>query len=465
LIAMPFSDFEIRAWKKGTDRVQAVVHRSPAGDTPAPIEVRVPAKRLKDLAAVDKIFNATDAELAEIGGQLAGAVLPDAINGLLDDSLRGLDAGDGLRVRLSLDPALQELPWELLHRAPAVRGRGAGVLDGFLALDPRVSIVRGAPAAADRQTTALDRPRLVFAGALAANAEDHLQVRPEFDGLSRALGPVAQVIALESAIGTAGRVIEQVLSRPTSVFHYAGHAEIEADGAWLVKEFDPRTEKLYANTMATLLAMSSAELAVFTACNSGHPAFAMPLVRAGVPAVIGVHGALPIEPGIAFSGRLYGFLAAGHSIDRAMISARQHVVAPQQDGARGNAEWARPVLYLSARETRPLFVPRTQGDAVSDYRETQHAADRETMNRSELRRAMLRTFNTSELEVICADVQDRLRGAGISDPVSLDIVGAGGHGLERQILELIAYVDRRSWFAYFQAAIVASRPELTKIFA
>ena len=234
---MNFADFELRAWKKGTDRVQVMVHRSPAGDSPAPIDVRIPAKRLKDLAAVNDVFDATDAGLADIGEQLAALVLPDAINGLLDDSLRSLPAGDGLRVRLSLDPGLQALPWELLHRAPAARGRG--VLDGFLALDPRVSIVRGAPAAAERQAAPLDRPRLVFAGALAADDVDQLQVRPEFEGLSRALAPMAQLISLESAIGTAGRVIEQALSRPTSVFHYAGHAEIETDRAYLVKEFEP----------------------------------------------------------------------------------------------------------------------------------------------------------------------------------------------------------------------------------
>ena len=458
---MNFSDFELRAWKKGADRVQVVVHRSPAGDTPAPIDVRIPAKRLKDLAAVNDAFDATDTDLVEIGEQLAALVLPDAVNELLEDSLRSLPAGDGLRVRLSLDPALQVLPWELLHRGQAARGHG--MLDGFLALDPRVSIVRGAPAAAERPAATLDRPRLVFAGALAAGDDDQLQVRPEFDGLSRALSPMSALISLESAIGTAGRVIEQTLARPTSVFHYAGHAEIETDRAYLVKEFVRGTERLYADTMGTLLAMSSAELAVFTACNSAHPLFAMPLVRAGVPAIIGVHGALPIEPGIAFSGRLYGFLAAGQSIDRAMISARQHLVAPHHDGPRGNAEWARPVLYLSARDARPVLAPRAPDATAREYRETQFAADRETMNRSELRRAMLRTFSTSELEVLCADVQDRLRGAGIGDPLSLDVVGAGSHGLERQILELIAYVDRRSWFVYLREATTAARPELAAV--
>ena len=34
---MQFADFEIRAWRKGTDRVQLLVHRSPAGETAAPV--------------------------------------------------------------------------------------------------------------------------------------------------------------------------------------------------------------------------------------------------------------------------------------------------------------------------------------------------------------------------------------------------------------------------------------------
>ena len=80
-----------------------------------------------------------------------------------------------------------------------------------------------------------------------------------------------------------------------------------------------------------------------------------------------------------------------------MISARQHLVAPHHDGPRGNAEWARPVLYLSARDARPVLAPRAQDDVAREYRETQLAADRETMNRSELRRAMLRAFSVGKV--------------------------------------------------------------------
>lgn len=460
---MEFADFEIRAWRKGADRVQVLVHRSPAGETAAPAEVRVSASRLKALAAIDEAFADFDGHTASLGEQLASILLPPAVSGLLDQSLTALPAGRGLRLRLSFDYELQRLGWELMYRRPPLRSRP--VLDGFLVLDPRVSIVRGAPAAVERPRILIDRPRLLFAGALGSDGDDPLMVRPEHDGLVKALAPLADLILLEASIGTTGTVIEEALARPAAIFHYAGHTVIENEGAYLVKEFDfgresdPATDRLYSGALARLLEQSSSQLAVFTACNSAHPNFIMPIARGGVPAIVSLHGEIDVSTAIAFSERLYGFLAVGLSLDEAMISARQYLLARGSVPAR-YCDWARPSVYMAARE--PVLFPRADGSAEVQ-RQSQLAADRKTMNRRELRRAMVEAFSADDLRLLCADVEQSLREAGIAEGFSLDLVGAAGRGLEIQILEVINYVDRRRWLTHLRRAVTTARPELAAL--
>jgi hypothetical protein len=337
------------------------------------------------------------------------------IGHLLDESLAILPRDCGLRVRLCLDETLQAIPWELAYRPPSQPTRS--VLDGFVVLNPRISLVRGAPSSLPSHVSA-EPPRLLFAGALGPDGDDPMRVGEELEGLSAALAPMQGLVTLEPAVGTAGRVIEEALSREATLFHYAGHADVDASGGYLVKVFVGSTERLYSDTLGRLLAHAGTQVAVFTACNSAHPQFATPLVRAGVPAVVTLHGQAAIETAIAFSERLYRSLAVSISIDHAVISARQHLATL---AGRGTAcEWARPCVYMSAREM--IRLPRHDG-AAGELRDAVLDQERRTMHRNSLRRAMARAFSTDDLRLLCADVEhgrnERLNVYAVDDPRSL----------------------------------------------
>src|SRR5262245_48374597 len=86
------------------------------------------------------------AGLIELGRQLAGWLLPLKTEGastgvreLFAASLAQVGPDDGLRLRLRLPPQLAALPWEYVYIDQAGGGDG---MDGFLALDPRVALVR-----------------------------------------------------------------------------------------------------------------------------------------------------------------------------------------------------------------------------------------------------------------------------------------------------------------------------------
>jgi hypothetical protein len=86
------------------------------------------------------------AGLVALGRALAAVLLPPGPEGaltsareLLKANLQGLGPDEGLRLRLRLPPMLAPLPWEYIYVDRAGGGDG---MDGFLALDPRVAILR-----------------------------------------------------------------------------------------------------------------------------------------------------------------------------------------------------------------------------------------------------------------------------------------------------------------------------------
>ncbi|MEO7908082.1 MAG: hypothetical protein ABIV47_00395, partial [Roseiflexaceae bacterium] len=86
------------------------------------------------------------AGLIALGRALALLLLPPKLQGaftgvreLLATSLDHVGPDAGVRLRLRLPPQLAALPWEYMYVDRAGGGEG---MDGFLALDPRVAIVR-----------------------------------------------------------------------------------------------------------------------------------------------------------------------------------------------------------------------------------------------------------------------------------------------------------------------------------
>ena len=138
--------------------------QAPRAGSTSPETTELSAEGARSLAAlVGRLeqWALPEAEVILLGAALADLLLPSGARQLLAESLASLAEDEGLRLRLTLDPALSEYPWEALWVA---RQQGLKDATGFLALDPRVSIVRdlpvqaplpdGAPAVGDRRVLA-----------------------------------------------------------------------------------------------------------------------------------------------------------------------------------------------------------------------------------------------------------------------------------------------------------------------
>lgn len=80
------------------------------------------------------------------------------------------------------------------------------------------------------------------------------------------------------------------------------------------------------------------------------------------------------------------------------------------------------------------------------------------VDKVELRRRILKTFDRERLEILCADISARLEREGSEVRVSPEIVG--GRSLEAIILNLIEYLDRRGLLTHLLDAARKAQPGL-----
>jgi hypothetical protein len=219
------------------------------------------------------------------------------------------------------------------------------------------------------------------------------------------------------------------------------------------------------------LSRAGTRLAFFNALDSSQWAFMEPMVRAGIPLLIGMRGATLIPPAIEFAHRLYASLAIGLSVDEAVIWARQRLVEATSGDSHGRPEWAAFTVYMPTSE--PVLLPRPRDASIVDRQEASRrdqarvvdsvkhvlgraSSEQPTVDQRDLRKAMIRAFNTDELAVLCADVQQDLADDGIELLVNLEMIEGGNK--ERRVLELINYLDRRGFLYYLVAAVRRERP-------
>jgi len=142
-----FVEFQLHAWQVDTHTAQVMVQISPAGGMRRPFIV---ACELTQLVALRQ--NIADQWLGkpetmqrviEAGRELARILLPPPVSFLLLRSLERSGPRDGVRLRLCCDETLVDVPWEFLYwdldSQPS--------LGNFLALSPRLSLVREVPRA------------------------------------------------------------------------------------------------------------------------------------------------------------------------------------------------------------------------------------------------------------------------------------------------------------------------------
>ena len=476
------SEFQIRAWQVDDSAIQVLVHSSPAGEFRKPVTV---AFDPQIVAAARALFRPgwyvepdIERELAQMGRRLAELLLPRPVYALLTSSLQGLEPGAMLRLRLCLDAALVDLPWEYLYR-PDVED--AASVTGFLLFDRRISLVREAPVPALAPAPALmEKQRMLYAGALWSNeqgVQDQWGVQAEYQKLVESLAPVAEFLELEF-VPAAGD-LEGALSQPAVIFHYSGHTDADKSAGYLVREVKMTQggqhnsiEKLFSFELANFLQRARTRLAVFSACNSGRWASVEPLLRAGLPALIGTQGVLTVQGAQVFCETLYARLAVGLSLDEALTAARFQLL--KEGGFRGHesVEWGSFMAYMPATEAvllpRPPEAPGVAASQETARRSSQEAfaevngrvghAPETTINRTSLRRAIVKSFSLDEEALLCADVRDALAADGVDLDLDLDALGGREQGEEMLVLSLIEYLNRRGYLSYLLEAVRRERP-------
>ena len=73
-----------------------------------------------------------------------------------------------------------------------------------------------------------------------------------------------------------------------------------------------------------------------------------------------------------------------------------------------------------------------------------------------MREAIIRSFGATDLDLLCADIEQDLANDGIDLQVNTAVVG--GDSLPGQVLELIQYLDRRGYLDYLVNAVRRARP-------
>lgn len=380
---MNFYDFQIRAWRVDEEHAQVMVHSSPAGDMRKPLTVTLVPDRLNGLRRlVDDCWKwppGTTQQIIKAGNELAEILLPSPVNTLLIKSLERVPFEDGLRVRLCLDKDLIDLPWEFLYRSDGIDEDG---LAGFIVLNPRISLVREAPILIYKPSLSDEPQRLVFAGTpYIVQGKDAWGIEDEYRRLSLSLNQVVEkgFLSIDPYITSNGDNIERALVEPAAFFHYSGHTDEENGQSYLTKELkgDAVTEKLSSEKLGDLLRRAQTRLAVFSACNSGQWEFVKPLLKAGLPALIGAQGLVSSGAASWFSQNLYKSLALGLSLDEAVTWARFHVLEVGKTYSKENCEWGSLMVYTQS--TQAVLIPKAKDESLREQQEEARAEREQTI--------------------------------------------------------------------------------------
>jgi hypothetical protein len=303
------------------------------------------------------------ADLVALGRRLGLALLPpsatDRLPGpreLFAHSLAQLGPDAGLRVRLRLPPAVAAIPWEYIYIDRAGGGDG---MDGFVALDPRIAIVRHEPMGAMAVPPLLTGDITVVAAFASAEGLPELDLAQEKKDLDEAIKDLDGIRFKTCDDATLDTL--QPLLPGAGVFHFAGHGEFtremtEVPGIYSgtgALAFDDR--RVDAEKLGINLRGNGIRLVVLGGCQTGRrdgvsvwSGIAPALVKAEIPAVIGNQYSIRDDCAVAFSRKLYQALAGGLPLERAVTAGRIAAYNTDETGR----DWGVAVLYMRAADGR-----------------------------------------------------------------------------------------------------------------
>ena len=221
----------------------------------------------------------TKEELISLGEGLADLLLPGRVRTLFQDSLKALDTGEALRLRLSIGPlALAALPWEYtyLQRTP-----GEKVENDFLVLQPKISITRYETIGSTLEPLE-DREKIQIVVALAAPLDqpelnldaDENSIKTALDALKEK-APDVETAVLEHA--TRDGLLKSTPG--ADIFQFGGHGVFEGseltddgkllmEGKILLENENGDSDPFDSTQLAAILGKAGVRLVLLGACNS-----------------------------------------------------------------------------------------------------------------------------------------------------------------------------------------------------
>lgn len=404
-----YADFVIRMWRLDAKNVAVTVDASPAGRLTKKVTV---AFSKKETAALHASFlsriddgefkggraQITAEEASKIGDRLVQVLFPAAVFKLFALSLASVGARGGLRLRLTMEPELLDLPWEYVSR-PDRQVDGKCHVSNFLLLDPTISMVRHAADPNRKLEPISGSQRLAFVGTFWEGGHDGWEVGKEFALLNEALQPVTSYLRSDFISANSARGISRESLANTAVFHYGGHADFDSRGrAYLLKELPTSREiseqdRIYLDELAPLLGAVGSRLAVLSACNSGFSEMAQPLTAAGVPVVIGINGGVISASTIVFCGKLYESLAIGLSLDEAVSRARLYLF--ELGSGYGLFDWGLFMVHMTCPDA--VVFPRRANTELGRRQRSVREAHAQTIDASRERARQMDGLNFGEI--------------------------------------------------------------------
>lgn len=323
--------------------------------------------------------------LVAFGRELAGWLLPPAqagattsVRSLFLKSLLQVGQDTGLRLRLRLPPQLAALPWEYMYVDPPGGGDG---IDGFLALNRRISIVRYEPLDAPALSPTTPGNVAVVVALSSPAGFPPLDLAKEKTDLQLALDKQSALIKVVYLDHAKSSDVQSAIARAgAGVFHFAGHGAFTEQmgstpgtytgtGSLILDDIALTAEQI------SVILGNDIRLAVLAACETGRrdginiwSGTALGLVKAQVPAVVANQFTILDSCAIAFDEQFYeAALVGGLSLEEAVSAGRIAAYTVEPDGR----EWGVAVLYLRTDDSH-LF------GGTTDNRMRQQAQDNAT---------------------------------------------------------------------------------------
>lgn len=368
-------------------------------------------KSLEDLLRRFLGWKANRAEMMELGARLADILLPGRVEQLYRESLASRQEGEGLRLRLRIEPKeLANLPWELLHVQTSSGERNP---NDFLAWQRRVSLTRyEAIGKGDKALDPAQKIRLAMVlaspmGVVPLDLEKEERAILSAVAAVNKSGQVVEVSGLGSQTDETAPATRQELPdivKGAHIFHFAGHGRFEEgkEGQILLEDADGHPDGFNASQLANLLGDQGVRLAVLGACDGGRrdelnhwTGVAPALVRERVPAVVAMQDSIRDWNAAVFGGVLYARLLAGYSIDEAVFEGRQAIIVNAK--SEKERDWAMPVLYL--RDEDGVLFPVPEESAGADQPVLRVRQELGTVDASQVIGAEVGRFIRGEVDV------------------------------------------------------------------